>query len=388
MKKNNIVLLFTLCVTLKGFGLIPDAYAFDADQIQIHGFISQGYLISSDHDFWFAATEDGTFQFNEMGINFIAEPLDNLRLGIQMLSRDMGKVGNNKVEVDWAYGDYRFRNWLGIRAGLMKRPFGLYNQFRDIDAARTGVFLPMGVYPDITRDFYLATQGVGVYGMLPGGLSYEVQYGTVPLDTDDGIVKIIENDLGFQTENIDNDDVFAFMLRWNTPLSGLALAFTGLSMGDVVAETNLGRLNVTRFEVYVPSLEYEFGDFSFSAEYRYQTTEMNLNDTIMLMDEILEAWHTTAAYRLTDWFELGLGYSVVYDNRDDKDGDRFKERGLPGSRAWRKDLALSTRFDISDYWIFKLEGHYINGLRNVTSDLSGDPSEDWFLFAAKMTFTF
>ncbi len=46
-----------------------------------------------------------------------------LRVGVQFLSRDLGETGNNEVEVDWAYGDYRFRNWLGIRAGKMKTDY-------------------------------------------------------------------------------------------------------------------------------------------------------------------------------------------------------------------------------------------------------------------------
>lgn len=367
---------------------IVNAFAFDSDNIQLHGFISQGYLKSSKHDFWYTPTKDGTFQFNEIGINIITEPVDNLRLGIQLMSKDMGELGNNEVGMDWAYGDYRFRNWLGVRAGLMKRPYGLYNQSRDIDAARTGIFLPTAVYPDVSRDFFLATQGVGIYGILPGNLSYEFQYGVVPLDIDDGIVKQVESLLGIKTKSVENDSVIAFMLRWDTPLSGLALAFSGFSLGDTVSETDIGQITTTRYDVYVPSLEYEFEDFSFSAEYRHYTLEMNLKNSVIIDNRISEMYHATGAYRFTDWFELGLGYSVAYPDKDDKDGDNFKEKGQSAAKAWRKDLALSTRFDINDYWTFKLEGHYMNGLDGVTSDLSDDPSSDWFLFAAKTTFSF
>ncbi len=157
--KKTFILLFTLC-----FGLIPDAHAFDTDQIQIRGFISQGYLISDQNDFYFAETEDGTFQFNEFGINFSAEPTDNLRLGLQLLSRDLGKFGNSEIELDWAFGDYRFRNWMGVRVGKMKRPVGLYNQSRDIDAVRTSILLPSSLYNEAFRNPTLATTGIGLYG--------------------------------------------------------------------------------------------------------------------------------------------------------------------------------------------------------------------------------
>jgi hypothetical protein len=56
-------------------------------------------------------------------------------------------------------------------------------------------------------------------------------------------------------------------------------------------------------------------------------------------------------------------------------------------RSWRKDLALSTRFDINDSWIVKLEGHWMNGLFGV-SNHDDDPDENSFLGALKVIFSF
>jgi hypothetical protein len=62
------------------------------------------------------------------------------------------------------------------------------------------------------------------------------------------------------------------------------------------------------------------------------------------------------------------------------------------------DTCLSLRFDINEFWIFKLEGHNLDGtsllnrLDNLTDPM--DPTsdtrwaKDWFLGAAKMTFSF
>ena len=65
-------------------------------------------------------TEDGTFEFNEFGINFGKELTDKLRVSIQFFSKDLGSYGNNKVVLDYAFGDYRWKDWLGVRAGLLK----------------------------------------------------------------------------------------------------------------------------------------------------------------------------------------------------------------------------------------------------------------------------
>jgi hypothetical protein len=92
--------------------------AFEAGMVDIHGFLSQGYLHSDNNNFY-ADTEEGTFQFNEFSMNFSSDLTDKLRIGLQLLSRDLGKIGNNTVELDWAYGTYRWKDWLGfVREGL------------------------------------------------------------------------------------------------------------------------------------------------------------------------------------------------------------------------------------------------------------------------------
>ena len=53
---------------------------------------------------------------------------------------------------------------LGFRAGRIKLPYGLYNQSRDVDMARTSVLLPQSVYSEVDRELLIAYEGVGLYG--------------------------------------------------------------------------------------------------------------------------------------------------------------------------------------------------------------------------------
>jgi hypothetical protein len=55
------ILMMLLCNVLLVNG---NAFAFSQDQIQIHGFASQGYLRSNHYDYLSAETEDGTVEFN------------------------------------------------------------------------------------------------------------------------------------------------------------------------------------------------------------------------------------------------------------------------------------------------------------------------------------
>jgi len=84
--------------------------------------------------------------------------------------------------------------------------------------------------------------------------------------------------------------------------------------------------------------------------------------------------------------ELGTYYSEAYANVNNRSG----AGSATPSDAYQEDLALSTRFDITDWWIFKLEGHYYRDT-SLLYDNKNNPVRDedgWFMFAAKTTFSF
>ncbi len=107
MKKNIITMVILL------FGM-TSAYALESEKINIHGFIAQGYMQSSDNNF-LADTKDGTFEFNETAINFSTRVTPKLHVGIQFFAHDLGDLGNDEIKVDWAFADYRWNSRLGLR---------------------------------------------------------------------------------------------------------------------------------------------------------------------------------------------------------------------------------------------------------------------------------
>jgi hypothetical protein len=317
-------------------------------------------------------------------LNTIGKLGDNLRLGIQFLARDLGDAGNDEMKVDWAFGDYRYRNWLGIQVGKLRRALALYNQSRDVDAARTGIFLPLSVYNENLRAVQEAIKGVGLYGILPGGLEYQIQYGSLGSDWERSLLE------SSNVENAQaNDDSYVLYLTWNTPLDGLKLVgrydymrwFQDSVQGETTMEFEFDR------DGWLVGTEYTYGDLTLAAEYAQVMFEMNEINNGWTYDFTIEVYYGLVTYRFTDWFELGSSYAVSYGNKDDKDGDQFAAQGTPRAQAWAKDLALSARFDLSESWIVKLEGHWINGLYEV-SNYGDDPDENGFLGAAKVTFSF
>ncbi|ABW67803.1 hypothetical protein [Desulfosudis oleivorans] len=406
------------------FLLLPaSAGGMTLEDLQIHGFISQGFLYSTDDvDFLAEDSHEGTFEFNEMAINFSATPTDDLSVGVQLAAFDLGTIGNDEVMVDWAFGDYSFRDYLGLRAGIMKIPFGLYNDVRKIDMVRTSILLPNSVYPEWFRESFARMKGVGLYGTLPGNISYQAMYGTVDIQADGGLAEGMETLNGsalgmMNTDSTDTDYAYAGKIQWDSAF-GLKLgaslyALHGLKMDmnsttympapplpvGLPLSTNLA-LDFEPIESYVLSAEYMIDRLTVMAEYVENDMEFTGNLTTNL-DPVVSAamgipsrlgdktttqgYYGGASYRVLDQMEIGAYYSELYYDKSDHDGDTYAAKfGVAKHNAWLKDTCLSARYDFSANWCAKIEAHLMDGGFMA----SGADAKNWELYAAKLTYSF
>ncbi|MBT8340304.1 MAG: porin [Desulfatitalea sp.] len=387
-----------------------NALAMDMGGVTIHGFISQGFLISNEYNYLSHKSTDGSFEYNEMGINFSKELTDKLRVGVQFFARDIGDAAKNKVTLDWAYGDYRFRDWLAMRAGKIKMPYGLYNEIRDYDFLRTSIVMPQTIYNDLLRDTVIALNGVGPYGNVPIGRAGSIDYfgltGALDPDLDSGYGKWVTSN--FTGSEISTKPPYTTsyigMLKWNTPLPGFMVGGFIIKTSSTLplSLANGSTLSVSAEAVaWSVGMEYAWRNLLVSVEYFVSDaeTEFILIDNQGIpqprssQDPSSEQYYLSASYRFTDWFELGAYYSPYYPNSDDKDGNNFKNTPpslggpLPDHLAWQKDIALSCRFDITEGWTFKIEGHKVDGAAQVLAVDNPDRSEpDWYYGAANSNF--
>ena len=388
-------------------GIACRGFAFDDtwDTVEIHGFISQGFLKSEGNNV-IADSEEGTFQFNEFGMNFSTDLTDRLRAGLQFVSRDLGDLGNNTVNIDWAYADYRWKDWLGLRGGIIKLPWGLYNETRDLDMLRTSIFLPSSVYAEEERDSYSAIQGIDIYGNFSiwflGNISYQLQYGDKSMDLDGGLVRRIEMEAGAPFEYFDVTNFALSWLEWETPVNGLRLRQTSARYEYAFGGTTCfayedGELGILEFmekgrQVFAMfSVDYMRERLTLATEWFSVWENSDDVDTDGDNDEDAqqEGGYVGASYRFGERLELGAYYSVYYEDGDDREGKDFEEVGLPKYLAWQKDAALTVRFDLNEHWTIKAEGHWINGAARLFLFNPLDTiEEESFLLAVKTTFNF
>lgn len=366
-------------------------------QLQIHGFVSQGYIRSTENNY-LVRSKRGSFEFSEAGINFNVQLASNFRVALQLFTRDLGVLGNYAARFDWFQLDYRWRDWLGVRAGRVKLPFGLYNDISDIDAARVPILLPQSVYPTSSRDYLLALTGVELYGYLTlggaGALDYRAYYGTIYINLNESTTA------GLEVEAVRVPYVGGGRLLWTTPLEGLRVGgsvqalridmdFTLDAQTIAILEATGAASFPAGFDgriryllpvlLWVASAEYVSGDLLLAAEYSRWSSKLETRPKGIIgtdvSDVTSERGYVMGSYRVSPWLVPGAYYSVERPNAEKRSGVRNVQH----------DTALTLRFDIFPFWLLKLEGHYMNGTAVLQAAENPNPKSDWFLFLAKTT---
>jgi hypothetical protein len=383
----------TIMVIATVLCLVLSSHAYEVSGVDIHGFASQGYVRAPRENPWpLADSADGTFQYNDFGFNIAKQFTPDIHMGLQLFSQKRGAYGHDRVDLDWAFIDYRYADWLGARIGKIKMPKGLYNDTRDNDALRTFVFLPQGFYSDAQRESEVALIGGGLYGTANAGsygsFAYELQVGKLDLYAYGGIANQVKF-FGFTNiDNMHSEATTVYSLDWRTPLRGVRLVvgglYTNLDIYGMSGNTPIF-IKFADFDRKNASLEYTKGPFVLAAEYaRIDATEEFSGGSA---DYKPETYYISTTYRFTELFEMGSYYSIFYQNRDHRQ-DYYAPLGKPDYTSWQKDLAVTARFDINKYTTFKFEEHFLSGSALIDLVDLGTTSKYWRVMAVKLTFSF
>lgn len=392
--------------------------AADLDNVQIHGFVSQGYYLTTQTGWYGDSGGDGSYEFTEVALNASAQPIDGLRVGVQLMARDFGEAGDNRVEVDWAFADWRAASRSGIKVGRFKMPYGLYNESRDLDFDHATVFLPQVVYLPQLRDYTLAINGgmlyagvdLGGWGRLDGSL-----FGGGQNVREEGDVADYLADVGGGEtfSSITIGYIIGSELTWQTPVDGLRARISGFGMWDfesvgrtegmevqsgVYADLDI-TTEVGNFYSGIVSLEYQRQGLTLAAEYLREyacsetvaethpytyvpnpalpgtqlRVELPGSTVTQIGYRLTEAMYAAASYRFRDRFELSVSRQL-----------RFADRHHPGS-SFDRTWAFAARYDIFSNWLVKAEWQQHSGSE---IDTGNDYPESWNLLALKTTVDF
>ena len=358
--------------------------------VEVHAFASQGFILTKSNNYLDQNTTSGSFQFSELGVNLTKSITDRFRVGLQLFAQNLGPTGNYEIRADWFYLDYRFNNWLGVRAGRVKIPFGLYNDSVDVDSARTAVLLPQSVYPLQNRNYLLAQTGGEIYGYASmggaGGLDYRAYGGTIYVDTTP------TPSSPYTIQNFNVPYLVGGRLLWDSPLEGLRVggSVQALRLDASILESNPAKPATTLSDtiqipavLWVASAEYTVGDLMLATEYSRWYLSLNSSNPALFPATptmTSERAYVMATYRATRLLQPGAYYSVLFPNVEDRGGRQNMQH----------DLAATLRFDLNEHWLLKLEGHAMVGTAGLDPTLNNNAllsslPQTWGVFLVKTT---
>jgi hypothetical protein len=403
--KTTVRLLFNLLFA-SSFALTvcrveaEDLHLFGTNMppLSFHGFVSQGFLATTKYNYLDNDTKGGSFRFTEAGLNVSMNPLPRTRITAQGFLYDVGRAGKYEPFLDYASIEYTFNDYIGLRAGRIRKPGGIYNDIQDVDLARTYVLLPQGIYDARWRDFTTSVDGGEFFGNIPlskaGNLSYQAYAGFINISPDSGVANYINNSSGGKVTSFDRVAEAGAQLWWETPLDGLRFGaafgyvfdfnydFTELTEAPPPFPSSIALHAKSSLPVQQYSAEYLWNNWTFQAEYYNIQVSQKTASPFGTTDSFIaeEAWYAGASYRFNKWLEVGSYYTEFYTDAP----------STSSSDSSQKDLALSFRFDPKPWWVFKVEGHYIRGTALLDDNADNPMRNDagWFMLTLKTTFSF
>ncbi|ODN67798.1 hypothetical protein [Methylophaga muralis] len=405
-------------------GFVWPAFAETANtsntRLHWNGFASQAFVHTSDNRF-FGDSDNGSFDFTEIGLNgsYLLSP--RLRLAGQVLSRRAGDLYSGSPQVDYALLDATLfssaQSTFGMYLGRIKNPIGLYNETRDVAHTREGIFLPQAIYFDKVRNLTVSSDGLHLYGRLyrdsgtwslQGGIGYPIvdknfEYAYMGQDWDG---KIRSNDLA----------AFGRLLyehnggRWIYAFTGASVRTDFRASGaDTVAFPAGPGLNSGNIDIdySVFSAQFNGEKWQFTTEVAFQAARYrNISAAFEAQDFNSIGYYSQLSYNFTSRWQGFVRYEEFQLNHDDWNASNRARQNreesaflanfgidrspIPAHAYYSKIWAFGGHWDVTPQWRVRAEYQIVEGTATLSpreNDMS-QTDKHWNLFALSLSYHF
>ena len=371
------------------------------DEVEVHGFATQGFIKTSANSF-FGDSEDGSFEFTELGVNASMDATEDIRLSGQLLSRRAGEMYSGAPSIDFAVADFTVRSTekddFGIMLGRIKNPLGLFNETRDVAFTRPGFLLPQVVYYDKVRNLILSADGLAARMSTfseSANVSLYLAAGQ-PL-TDENVEYVY---LGSGYEGDFSPDGLSYIGRVlvekpdGTLRASLSIASTSMKF-ERGASDPIGNGGVSL--VYgIGSLQYIANDWTFTSEYMQEPIEWRgfVGSPLAGKEATGESYYFQAAWQARTDVEVMIRYGEGYADRADHSGVRIEQAtggAIPAHTQYSKIATAGIRWDVSSQLMVRAEYQRHNGtliLSNRENPVPAATVPDWDMFALSVSYRF
>lgn len=348
----------------------------DDDRFTVHGFGNQDYSKSTSNSFE-QSGPTGTWDNNFLGIVMSARVTDESKVWAQFQSNS-----TENPRLTWMFIDYQITDDLSGRAGRIKFPFGIYNEYIDTRALQVSVGKPLAysLEGDFTYDAFngveleyaktLGTGGRVVVDAFGGNIFTPATPFFTPAYPDQfqmGNFEAVTNDL----------HVVGGKIAWETPVDGLRLIVSG---NQTKVETTAGGGQVPNQQGVenraIFSIDFVRDWVDLKAEYNMH----KYPGLSGFSDEKSHAWYLQAAVPLNAWTPY-LRYDSVVTNQDLSSDPSYYQRTVV--------VGINRR--ITRNINFRIEDGFNHGYAMPVAageTLAGSGKVDWQLYAASVNFMF
>ena len=369
------------------------------NELQLHGFLTQGAVITSDNNFLGQSNKKTSTDFREIGVNASMRPASDVQVSAGLLSHTAGATDNGELRLDYGLVDWTVSSNEegrgGIRLGRVKLAYGLYNKTRDVALTRPSILLPQSIYFERTRNVTVATDGAELYL----DRYYEAGSLFVTFGLGQPQVGSVASKVAFvglnPNGNFGSRMTPVFQAIFEGDGGKYRLGFTTLQLdahynpgvGDVLQAGQL------KFTPKIFSAQYNAESWSLTSEFALRPTSIqsfgpNFPDSTTHG----QSYYVQGSYRLAPKWEALLRYDVMYTNSEDRDGKAFAAAThRPGFTRFSKDWTAGMRFDLTPELMLRAEYHRVDGTGYLPVQDNPNPSalvQRWDMFMLLASFRF
>lgn len=374
------------------------------DNLQIHGFLTQGFFHSSNNNIYGQSDDGISPGLTEIGVNFNYQAFDRLRFAGQGLYRRAGDVDPGSVRLDYGLADlilYEYENGkVGVRGGRIKTPYGLYNETRDVAFTHPTILLPQGIYFDRSRSLLLSADGGSFYAEHRtgfGDFNFKFNIGIPSNDFDE--IKTIVLASNSAHGQFATEPSIATQLSYEVNGGEYIFAISYMDLefkySPIPGETTIVGLplttSVTRIRPLLFSAQYNGENFTLSGEYNYRWNNFGNFAQFGGGKFVTESWYVEASYRILPQLQATVRYDSLSMDNNDRGGDGAKLLGFPNHTAYAKDWVFGLRYDITESLMARADYTRVHGTSWLPQADNPDPFktvQDWDLFAMQLSFKF
>jgi hypothetical protein len=394
---NQAMLFAGSCIAALGFSTASPAQELNInkwlpDSVQVHGFLSQGFIHTSDNNFFGHSDDSLSTDFRELGINGSWSALPDLQLAMQVVWRDAGRTDEDGIRIDYGVASYNVysteSSLLAIRAGRVPTPAGFYNETRDVASTRPSILLPQSIYFDRNRNLALSADGGYLYGERRTNFGdFSFNFGLVIPRTNDPefMHTILRGDPG----SLEGDTSWIARAEYESPGSKVRFAVTYANfLSDFQSSTRSLNEGTFHYSPLILSAQYNAERWSLTAEYALRRTRL---DYFKIPDIGFtgQSYYIQGTYRFTDKLEGLIRYDELVQDLNDQYGYRYPIQLGPSFSRYARDWTFGMRYEILPSLLMSAEYHHINGTGWLSQleNTSGE-TQRWDMYAFMLSYNF